>query len=199
MASITPAYCKNCRGLFVSQFSIAGSKSAAMFRNAETCIYCGGLAYAVDGVFDGTDGLIKLVSGPQFTKDILEAFASLIEQAKAGKITETELATRAESLSPELGAAVKGLSGLKRWPVLLLALAALQQCKMEIKLDVKLDANDLLRQTIELVDKSRAKGDAKGAQQEKKGGNADPTPGGAKGKNEDVSHGWKTSVHPEKN
>lgn len=89
----------------------------------------------------------------------METFASLIEQARNGTISEEELEKKAEALNPELASAVKQLRsrGLRSWPVLLVVLYALNQCKWTIKVDARLNVNDLLRQTIEWVTPSPRK------------------------------------------
>jgi len=150
-----PVYCEHCGAMFSSRMFNFGpnARVASMHLegNKETCPNCGEMASIVDGVFEVSGNILKLVSGPQFTKVLLSQFAHLLEQARRREIEPEELEKKATELNGELGQVVKQMraSGMRLMPVRLIMLAALHSCKFEMKVDAKLDVNDLLRQGIE--------------------------------------------------
>ncbi len=153
MASI-PVYCPSCRALFASRaFQITGSvRNLTLAGNRETCPNCGKMASIVDGVFDSADGVLKLIDGPQFTKEILEKFSALVVRAQRQEINSEQLRDEASKLDPKLGAAVERAkaSGLPFWTaVLLLSVTALHSCKI----DAKIDLNRAFDQAISTVEK----------------------------------------------
>ena len=64
-------------------------------------------------------------------------------------------------------------SGMRLMPVLLIMLAALHSCKFEMKVDAKLDVNDLLRQGIEYSQTSVNKKKPDNAGKDQKSANPD--------------------------
>lgn len=143
--------------------------------NKETCPNCGEMASIVDGVFEVSGNILKLVSGPQFTRELLSQFARSLEQARRREIEPEELERKAAELNGELGQVVKQMpaSGVRLMPLLLIMLAALHSCKFEMKVDAKLDVNDLLRQGIEYSQTSINKNKPDNAGKDQKGANPD--------------------------
>jgi hypothetical protein len=97
------------------------------------------MAEIVDGVFEATMGVVKLIDGPQVTRDLMKKFADLVAQAQRQQITPDDLEREATKLDPKLGEAVAKAraSGVSFWAgLLLLALATLNSCKLDAKLDL---------------------------------------------------------------
>jgi|RhiMethySRZTD1v2_1073278.scaffolds.fasta_scaffold761862_2 hypothetical protein len=174
-----PVYCEHCGAMFSSRMFNFGpnARVASMHLegNKETCPNCGEMASIVDGVFEVSGNILKLVSGPQFTKVLLSQFAHLLEQARRREIEPEELEKKATELNGELGQVVKQMraSGMRLMPVLLIMLAALHSCKFEMKVDAKLDVNDLLRQGIEYSQTSVNKKKPDNAGKDQKSANPD--------------------------
>ena len=106
------------------------------------------MANLVDGVFNASDGVLELISGPQFTRDILRAFSELIEKAARQEITVNELERQAAEIDPDLGKAVAQVRAKTPWAIaaLILAMLALKTCNFNVNVDVKLDLNELWHQ-----------------------------------------------------
>lgn len=103
-----PAHCETCGAIFAFA-GIVGLREGAQvtFSNVGTnCPKCGGTANILDGTFEKTRDALRLLSGPQFTKDVLRAFGSLIEQATRKEITTEELQKQATEADAALGAVV---------------------------------------------------------------------------------------------
>ena len=70
----------------------------------EQCIRCGKDAKLLDGTFQiDKQGVTKLLSGPQFTIDILNQLKSLAEQAQNSETNITDFSSKAEKLTSLLG------------------------------------------------------------------------------------------------
>lgn len=141
-----PAYCPHCGVLFPSLVELGGGGGgggAVLVGNKETCINCGQMADILDGMFNAVGDVLELISGPQFTRDILQALAELLEKAKQNQITVDELERAATEIDPELGAAVAAIKKTKSLQVgvFILLLFALRQC--DFNFDAKVDINEL--------------------------------------------------------
>ena len=147
------AHCSHCGCLFQSRrvvISGSGTITNITFKDVrEECPNCRQTAQVVDGVFDYVGEVVKLIDGPQLTRDLLKRFADLVAQAQRQQITVDDLEREATKLDPKLGEAVAKAraSGVSFWTgILLLALAALHSCK----LDAKLDLNTAFDQVINM-------------------------------------------------
>jgi hypothetical protein len=63
-------------------------------------VVCGQPAAVIDGVFDAVGDVVKLIDGPQFTRDLLKKFADLVAQAQRQQITPDDLEREATKLDP---------------------------------------------------------------------------------------------------
>ncbi len=163
-----PVHCPHCGAIFRSRglsilespaFAESSVQRITLGGNRETCISCGKMANIVDGVFDTSGDVLKLLKGPKLTSDVLRAFSELLDLAHQNKITPDELQDQAEKLDPNLGEAV---AEIRKKPsslllVAVLLIAALRSCDFQLEATVNL--NQLLDQafsTIEATDPSQS-------------------------------------------
>jgi hypothetical protein len=146
-----PAYCQSCGCLFQSSYGIGRSgpvKNITFRGNLDQCPNCRQPARVLDGVFEAVGDVVRLIDGPQLTRDILEKFGALVAQAQRQQITPDDLEREATKLDPKLGEAVAKAraSGVSFWTgILLLALAALHSCQLDAKLDLNRAFDQLIK------------------------------------------------------
>jgi len=100
------------------------------------------MANMVDGTFDATGDVLTLLSGPQFTRDILRQFSMLVERAANREITDNQLRAEAEKIDPGLGEVVAQVQKRAGWAAtaaLLLAVIALRSCNFNVNVEVDLN------------------------------------------------------------
>jgi hypothetical protein len=73
----------------------------------ETCPRCGHVANVLDGTYVYENGSQKLLSGPQFTLDILKKLKSLTERAQKENYTKEKFINEAKEISPLLASIEK--------------------------------------------------------------------------------------------
>jgi hypothetical protein len=117
----------------------------------ESCPFCGGMAHIADGVFNVANNVLSVVSAPSVTKQMLAAFERAIQVAYANKTAPEQLAKEVEKIDPSFGDAVRKAGSFNHLylSALIIFLAAIKSCSVE----VKLDANRLIDQ---LTDKQPA-------------------------------------------
>lgn len=146
--ALIPVSCPHCGSLFASRaFHISGNvQGLALSGNKETCPYCGSMAHIADGVFNVANNVLSVVSAPNITKQMLAAFEAAVKKAYAEKTAPEQLAKEVEKIDPSFGEAVRKAGSNNHLYVasLLIALAAIKSCSV----DVKLDANRLIEQLI---------------------------------------------------
>jgi hypothetical protein len=140
-----PVYCPHCGALFSSRaFHFGGNvRNLRLEGNRETCVNCGQLANIVDGTFDISEGVLSLISGPQFTRDVLKAFAELVQRAVNREITPAELQEQAEAIDPELGRAVSKVRASSPYALAILVMIMLTLKNCNFNIDAKVDVNKL--------------------------------------------------------
>jgi hypothetical protein len=124
-----PAYCPNCKSIFPFRgFRIEEANVKVTFIDSKTtCPICGNLEAKIsDGTYQANSTAIQVLSAPESTLAIIEAFRLLAEQAASGQISKTEAIQKANDLSPKYAALIDqfaklGLPGL----ALLVAIIAL--------------------------------------------------------------------------
>jgi hypothetical protein len=149
-----PVYCPNCGALFASRaFHIENARNITLIGNRETCVNCGKLANIADGVFDATNSVLTLISGPQFTADLMKAFSVLVEQVARKEITEDQFEEKAAALDPKLGEVVSQVKKSSGWsvPALIFLLFAIKQCNFDISASVDINQlwNQMTQPTVE--------------------------------------------------
>lgn len=145
-AAIIPVACPNCGALFASRgIQISGNvRNLTLSGNKETCPFCGGWANIADGIFNVADNIISVVTAPNITRQMLVAFSVAVKKAYVEKKPPEDLANEVGKIEPSFGDVVRKSGGDTKLyvVVLLLILAAIRTCN----LDMKLDVNNLIEQ-----------------------------------------------------
>lgn len=98
-----PAHCPRCNFLFPFGMSAAVGAHLDVTGCAALCPACGGHATVPEGVMEIIDDAIRLVSGPDFTKDLFEAIGIAVEDVRHGRASPKEAASRIARISPAAG------------------------------------------------------------------------------------------------
>lgn len=149
--NIIPASCPNCGAIFKSRLISVGGNvtNLTLSGNMESCPYCGSMAHTAEGVFDITDNILSVISSPQITKQMLQKFSAIVENAYNNKIDINTLINEANEINPELGNLIekKTANGLFKSSFLLLMIFLLNSCSVDV--NVSLDINKLIEQMSE--------------------------------------------------
>jgi hypothetical protein len=144
--ALIPVSCPHCGALFAPRaFHISGNvQGLTLSGNKETCPFCGNMAHIADGVFNVAVNVLSVVSAPNITKQMLAAFEAAVKKAVVEKITAEQLAKEVEKIDPSFGEVVRKVGKNNHLYIasLLIALAAIKSCTV----DIKLDANHLIEQ-----------------------------------------------------
>lgn len=142
-----PAHCGQCGALFATTGIVALRAGAQVTFSGcgMRCPRCGGGASILDGTFERTSSALRLLSGPQFTKEVLRAFGALIEQAERKEISTEDLQKQASELDVDLGRMVAEAIH-SRWG--LVALVVLLLCLKTCHFNINVDLNNLWDQTF---------------------------------------------------
>lgn len=146
-----PASCSNCGAIFKSRLiSVGGNiSSLKLSGNIETCPYCGGMANTAEGVFNITNNILKVVSSPKVTKQMLQKFNSLVRNAYYNENKDiSTLIKESKEISPALGKLVETGSnnGIYVKSFLFLLMFILSSCNIDVKVNLNLDINQLVDQ-----------------------------------------------------
>ncbi len=105
-----PAFCDNCGAVFPSGFAIRGEGAKTFVGNKSgPCPVCGRMGSVPDGVFDVTDNVIRLLSGPQKTVEQLRKLASVIKEARETVEKPNKAVEKIKNEAPELSSIVDAL------------------------------------------------------------------------------------------
>lgn len=102
------AYCLNpkCKIVFEDRsVNIQGGPGSHLFmaNNTVYCPKCGSKAKLIEGNFTfDKNGVMQFLSGPEITRDILNALKSLTEEARNKNYNATQFIEKAQSISPAL-------------------------------------------------------------------------------------------------
>jgi hypothetical protein len=149
-----PAFCPECGAIFPSGFSFGGQvRGVTMSGNKSKCPACGAWADIPDGVFDITDGVIEILSGPAITRQRLEALRDVLLQVKQGGTSSEQAIEQLEAQVPELAPfwlRIAQNPAVTAWLVVLLTtvlllLTALDQGHTEV--DVQQITNQVIEQS----------------------------------------------------
>jgi hypothetical protein len=100
-----PIYCPECEKLSLSNATRFSNAWITINKVNEPCPQCGsGKAHLVNGVFELTEELVKVISAPDLTAEGLAALREILELAASGKITPAAAKTRASKISPKFAA-----------------------------------------------------------------------------------------------
>lgn len=139
-----PAFCPACGAIFPSPISIGGGQ-VTLIGNVTNCPRCGSTANILDGVFTATEGVLQVLAGPQFTRNVVRTLAILVERVAKNEISTQELARQTTEMDAELGEAVSKIIK-SPWPIpiLVILILFLQRCDFSISASV--DINELWNQ-----------------------------------------------------
>jgi hypothetical protein len=104
MTILFPAFCPHCGLIFPSR--LIGIAPGAVVQdlvlegNKETCPRCGQWAELPDGRFTIADDTIHVLAASKLSRERLGQLAAILEQVKAGSLTEDEAAEQAPELEP---------------------------------------------------------------------------------------------------
>lgn len=96
-----PAFCPNCETIFPSGVRIgANVADANVHSNLSNCPTCEAPASAAIGLFGATTDAIAVISRPDSTREMIEAFQAVTEKLRTGEITEQEAINQADAIGP---------------------------------------------------------------------------------------------------
>lgn len=121
-----PAYCPKCKSIFPCNnfIGIEGNASVTvdLKNNKTNCPICGyAHAKITDAVYSANSTAISVLSAPESSRPIIEAFKELVEKAATGKISSAEAVTQAEKISPKYASVVENFAKLGLPGLMLLA------------------------------------------------------------------------------
>jgi hypothetical protein len=153
--TIIPAFCLTCGRVFPSQILnvIGGNVRLHAMGNIETCQYCGGMAQTADGVFEITGNILRVVSAPQITRDMLAELRAVVTKAFLAKEPLEQVAQEVEAIHPSFGPLVRRPTLGNYLLILILILWTMRSCtSLNIKIDanINLDVNELFDQWMHL-------------------------------------------------
>jgi hypothetical protein len=150
-----PAFCLTCGRVFPSQmfgFAPGARVRIHAMGNIETCPYCGGMAQTADGVFEVTGDILRVVSAPQITRDMLAALSVVVRRAFQENNPPEEVAQEVEKIDPSFGSLIRrSAMGGSFLVVLILLLWTIRSCvsvNVNVNVNVDLDVNQLFDQWI---------------------------------------------------
>lgn len=98
---MVPAVCDACHAFFPSGFNIAGGASFAGCASGP-CPRCGGMGHIPDGTYEFIDNSIRLLSGPERSRQELTMLADILRTARERGATLQELRAEVREKAPEL-------------------------------------------------------------------------------------------------
>lgn len=146
-----PAVCPKCGAFFRSSLIGIAAGGTVTFSNiAVSCPYCGNIASVVDGTYDAVDDILRFVSGPQYSRELLQKFGDLLVDALEQQTSIDELEKSADAIDPRLGEIIRRTKykPLLSRPLLLLLIAVISRLNISVNMnaDVKMDVNKLVEQ-----------------------------------------------------
>jgi len=103
------AVCLSCKLIFEDRgIVIQDSTNVTLSNNSTTCPKCGSRAKYLDGTFNfDSNGIISVLSAPQFTIDILNRIKSIVEDVQNRKITPEAFHKEVDALPPVIRSVLK--------------------------------------------------------------------------------------------
>ena len=103
------AVCPNCKSIFEARgIVIQNASNVTLSNNTTRCRNCGAKAQYLDGTFNfDSNGIMTVLSAPQFTKDILNRIKTLVEDVQNERITPEEFHEEVDSLPPVIKSVVE--------------------------------------------------------------------------------------------
>ncbi len=119
-----PAFCLSptCGAVYGSGLNFESSR-VTLVGNRSQCPFCGAEAEVPDGVFDFAESAIRVLSAPSHSLQKLSSIETLLLEARTRRASAQDIVSKAERISPEIGAALGRLL-LPRTPEALYGLIA---------------------------------------------------------------------------
>jgi hypothetical protein len=106
-----PAYCPNCKSVFPFHGVAVGSDAQVRigFESVRTnCPVCGYKSAQVsDAIYSANSSAFTVLSAPESSRAVIEAFKAIVEQAAHGRLSATEATQKAAQLSPKYASALE--------------------------------------------------------------------------------------------
>ena len=116
-----PAFCRKCQTIFPSGVRIgANVADANVHSNLSTCPTCEAPASVASRLLGATTDAIGVISGPDSTPAMIEAFQAVTEKLRTGEITTQKAIKQAEVIEPRYGEIIDAFAsqGLNALPML---------------------------------------------------------------------------------
>jgi hypothetical protein len=122
-----PAFCPHCGAVYGFGMELGdGVRNLTMTGNKARCPVCGEMGEVPDGVFNVTDGILEMLSGPAITRERLESLRTILDSVQQGTTAPAEAVERLVEEAPELDPFLTRLrqdpAAVAAWLMLLLAL-----------------------------------------------------------------------------
>lgn len=114
-----PASCTSCGLIFPSGIVASTGSRIDISSSSSQCPRCGSMAHIVGGIMEILDRAVRLVSGPDFTRDTLLALGVAVEDVRSGRQTAHQAAASLQRRWPSLAKEFREWSG---WGIGLLGL-----------------------------------------------------------------------------
>lgn len=134
----------NCQHVFEMASLFGGTGTATnimIIGNMTNCPRCGSEAAIGDGVYEYSDGQLRLTNGPPLTKDMIGKLTEIAQSAKTKPIETEELLAEVADVNPELAHKLRE-RGLGYFAIILLLIWLLKS----VSLNITVDLNELIDQ-----------------------------------------------------
>jgi len=149
-----PVICDNCGTLFAVS-NIIGGTGIATFAGSTVgpCPVCGKSGRIPDGTYEFAHDTLKLLQGPQRTKDELRRFAQILRNVVEGDTSIEQAQTTILHEMPNLAALTEELAKIRNaqlrmfWIKVILTAVSLLLASQNV--DIHIDIHDVINATIE--------------------------------------------------
>jgi hypothetical protein len=98
-----PAYCPKCESIFPAPVQIGEGAFMSFSNVGMKCPICGNPnAVVSEGLFTTANNAIRMLSGPDFSRQNLKIFQDITKQFTDGSISKDEAQRQARNISPQL-------------------------------------------------------------------------------------------------
>jgi hypothetical protein len=98
-----PAHCPKCGSIFPAPVEIGEGAFMSFSNVGMTCPVCGNPnAVVSEGLYTTANNAVRMLSGPDFSRQTLKIFQEITKQFTDGSISKDEAQRQARSISPQL-------------------------------------------------------------------------------------------------
>src|SRR5690242_11305315 len=133
------SFCPSCGFIFRSQaFGLTGT-GITMDNVQESCPRCNAMANVLDGTFDISAGIIRVLAAPGWTRSVLKHVLAILKKRAETPEQKEEIVKEVSAVSPELAALLSAaLKTHKSWGYLIaLLIFALSRTSIDLKHESK--------------------------------------------------------------